>query len=147
MLGTTLEAPVFLCAWITGIGLIQKDDRDMPPHSLAYTHICLWLHRLIPVMKNYLDLQIPLLSMPTNSPYEHSLGFIFHHIAESETPGTTEYPEARTEVRKESRGDGKAPRSISPSLQTSPGSWDPPCWLLLKDDHWGTSWRGHKICA
>lgn len=127
MLGAELEAPVLLPAWVIGIGKVQEGGRDTLP-TLGHTPHTPKAPQAYSSHEDYLGLQILLLSTPTYSPYENCCQFIFHHPDESETPGgRPEYLEVGVEVGKESRGDGEAPRNISPSLQISPGSWGPPC--------------------
>lgn len=83
-----------------------------------------WLHRLIPLIKDYLVLlQISLLNTHTFS--ENSRQFL-HHPAESEPPGAVWIPGVGAEEWKESRGHREAPRIISPNLQTYPRPCAPP---------------------
>lgn len=77
-----MATPVHLLTWVIGIGKNQAGGENVPLNSPLDTPMQTHLHRLIPLIKNYLDLQIPVYLM-------EFLPFVFHYPVESESLGAT----------------------------------------------------------
>lgn len=90
-----MATPVHLLTWVIGIGKNQAGGENVPLNSPLDTPMQTHL-RLIPLIKSYLDLQIPVRLM-------EFLPFVFHYPVESVSRGHLNFLKPGAEVRKEVR--------------------------------------------